>query len=268
MANSTMQETSNPIVPVHCFTRIANVGDRINLPLISALFGVQAVVAGQEDEHVLAIGSLLQRANAYSRIWGTGLLHGSLPMAEFPAANVRALRGKLSYAALRRKGFALRDIPLGDPGFLVAEMPPGRYHYLPKAHRLGVVAHYVDRGHPWLSQILADPAVVDLNVHDDPDDFLQKLAACEAVASSSLHGLVFAEALGIPNVWLKLSDKVLGEDFKFHDWFSLADNPQTLPCLPDSGKSCEPWTGRARLHDMRIDRAALMECFPPVARRT
>jgi hypothetical protein len=264
----TMENTAIPTVPVHCFTKVANVGDQMNLPLISRLFGVQAVLAGQDKEHVLAIGSLLQRANRHSKIWGTGLLHHSLPVADIAPTSVRALRGKLSYTAMRDKGFALGDIPLGDPGFLVAEVLREQHSNSPKTYRLGVAAHYVDRDQPWLQQILADPVVADLSVHDEPDVFLRKLTACEAVASSSLHGLVFAEALAIPNVWLKLSNKVLGDGFKFHDWFSLAETPQTLPELPDHAISAEHWARRARLHDIRIDRAALLASFPRVERRS
>jgi hypothetical protein len=68
--------------------------------------------------------------------------------------------------------------------------------------------------------------VADLNVHADPEIFLASLAGCEAVASSSLHGLIFAEALRVPNVWIELSGKVHGGGFKFRDWFSLAERAE------------------------------------------
>jgi pyruvyltransferase len=127
---------------------------------------------------------------------------------------------------------------------------------------LGVAARYADRSHPWVERILADPDVADLNVHTDPSDFLQKTVECEAVVSSSLHGLIFAEALKIPNLWIKLSDKVLGEGFKFRDWFSLADFPQEEPELPSNKDTAKNLAARTILHGMRIDQESLIGSFP------
>ena len=47
---------------------------------------------------------------------------------------------------------------------------------------------------------------------------IHEIAKCEHILSSSLHGLVVADALGIPNGWIKLSDRVVGDGFKFKDY--------------------------------------------------
>jgi pyruvyltransferase len=36
-----------------------------------------------------------------------------------------------------------------------------------------------------------------------------------------LHGLVFADSLGVPNKWIYLTDKLAGGSFKFHDYYSV-----------------------------------------------
>ena len=251
-------------VRIFYFTKVKNVGDRINPLLIARLFGVDAVLGSQDSEHLLAIGSLMGFANRHSKIWGTGVLHPSAPSADIAAENVYAVRGKLSYQVLRDRGIALRDIPLGDPGFLVTKAFPQRLRS-DKKYRLGIAAHYVDRSHPWVRTLVADADVVDLNVHADPQEFLTNVAACEAVASSSLHGLIFAEALGVPNVWVKLSDCVLGEGFKFHDWYSLAHAPQREPELPDDLTAAD-CVCKATLHGMQIDTEGLIENFPRLSR--
>ena len=46
-----------------------------------------------------------------------------------------------------------------------------------------------------------------------------------------MHGLLAADAIGIPNAWLKLSDRLRGGDFKFQDYYSIFDinaKPETL----------------------------------------
>ena len=259
-ANEGPSGTSAPAVPIFYFTKVKNVGDQINPLLIAKLFGLDAVLGSQEKEHLLAIGSLMGFANRHSKIWGTGVLHPSVAPGDIAAGNVYAVRGKLSYQALRDRGIRLGDIPLGDPGFLVSKVFQQELRS-DKKYRLGVSAHYVDRLHPWVKSLVANPDVVDLNVHADPVEFLANVAACESVASSSLHGLIFAEALGVPNIWIKLSDEVLGEGFKFHDWYSLAQAPQREPALPH-GLTVADCVSKAVLHDMQIDVESLIGNFP------
>ena len=254
-----MADRSAP-VPIFYFTKVKNVGDQINPWLISRLFGSEAILCTQEQEHVLAIGCLMGMANRHSRIWGTGVLHPSAISEDIVPDNVYAIRGKLSYETMRARGIALRDIPLGDPGFLVSQIVKG-WPQVQKKYRLGLAAHYVDRTNPLVRRLLARPDVADLNVHTDPEVFLSTLAACEAVASSSLHGLIFAEALRVPNVWIELSDKVLGGGFKFRDWFSLAEMPQHKPVVPRSTDEMVELIEKATLHDIRIDADSLMKSF-------
>ncbi len=85
------------------------------------------------------------------------------------------------------------------------------------------------------------------------------------MVSSSLHGLVFAEAFDIPNLWIELSDKVIGNGFEFHDWFSLADHPQAEPALPEDANvdaTVRDLADRATLHDFRIGNDDLLHAFP------
>jgi hypothetical protein len=50
-----------------------------------------------------------------------------------------------------------------------------------------------------------------------------------------LHGLVLADAIGIPNVWTLLSEnKVVGHGFKFRDYYSAFDIDDPIPFSFDS----------------------------------
>jgi hypothetical protein len=57
-------------------------------------------------------------------------------------------------------------------------------------------------------------------VFDPPADVVGAIAGCDFVLSSSLHGLVVADSFGIPNAWLRVSDRQRGEGFKYRDYYA------------------------------------------------
>jgi len=62
---------------------------------------------------------------------------------------------------------------------------------------------------------------------------LNMLLDCGLVLSSSLHGLIFAEAFGVPARWLQLRGSAHSEGwFKYVDYFS-----GTRPVRPTRTKS-------------------------------
>ena len=43
---------------------------------------------------------------------------------------------------------------------------------------------------------------------------------CKSVLSSGLHALIISDSLGIPNMRMVVSDKIIGGDYKFRDYYS------------------------------------------------
>jgi len=119
---------------------------------------------------------------------------------------------------------------LGDPGLLVAKLLK---HRQSKRHVLGLIPHYVDKADVHLENISRRyPKEIRLiDVQRNPLVVISEIDRCEFIISSSLHGLVAADALGIPNAWMVLSDKVIGKGFKFFDYasaFGLTPKPVFL----------------------------------------
>ena len=110
------------------------------------------------------------------------------------------------------------DIPTGDAGILASElldkMPEKKYD-------VGVIPHICD-----LDGELVQTAVrkydggVLINVKDAPLEVIEQIAQCRTVISSSLHGLIVADSLGIPNMHVLFSDRPLGDGYKFDDYYS------------------------------------------------
>jgi hypothetical protein len=244
------------------FLRIPNVGDRINPAIVTAISKRPTIhVAGGDDPHLCAVGSIMSDTSPTSHVWGTGVMHPDYGVGCAQSPNIHAVRGKLSHSALRDAGIKLRDVPLGDPGYLAPALL-GISRSAAPTKRIGVVPHYVDRHSPDFRRFLAEPDVLELNVYDEPEQFLRALATCAAIISSSLHGLIFAEALRIPNLWVTAGGAIAGGAFKFNDWFSTTARPQKEAHVLSSGDSAHQLSRRAALHDSTIDVHALQTSFP------
>lgn len=127
-------------------------------------------------------------------------------------ARLVSVRGQLSRAAFPQAAGVL----VGDPLVLVSDVVSGR----PPDCRFGFVPHVlsVARWRAWNQRRLRiiDPAA-------SPWSVIEQIATCEIVLSQSLHGLIVADALGIPNVWVAPSHDMAGGRFKFDDYFSTLD---------------------------------------------
>ncbi len=241
------------------FQRVRNIGDAVAPYLLESVVGRRAVSARSTDlPYILSIGSLIQTSTPQSFIWGTGLIHPSAGTGNPDPRRILAVRGKLTHAELVRNGIRVADVPLGDPGILMPRLLQPQSPAAPR-FSLGLVPYVFDRDHPFFLAAAKDPSVKVLNVCDPVDTYLAEIASCDAIASSSLHGLVFGEALGLPTAWLEVSDKVVGQGFKFADWFSLARNPQREPVRPQADVSAAEIVARCEPRQVEIDTGALLK---------
>lgn len=219
-----------------------NFGDALSPLICERLAGRPVVYAWRWWCDLVAIGSLLHRFregyfHPRVHVWGTGFIR------ECPARRDRlhyhAVRGFLSAQILPG-----RSIPaLGDPGLLADLLWP-EVKRTAKRYRVGLVPHYKDRFDPRVGALAHSlPGCTVIDVFDPVPQVLRQIAACECILSSSLHGLVEADAFGIPNTWFKLSDKVKGNGFKFRDYYSIYG--PTVLARPLHAEQIEPARIRA-----------------------
>ncbi len=133
-----------------------------------------------------------------------------------------ALRGALSRDALG----AQHTLPLGDPGLFAAAMLPGR----PVRKGIGIVPHYIDKPAPMVAALSQLPGVRIIDVKAGGMEVVAQIAQCAVVLSSSLHGLVVADALGLPNHRLQFLGRLKGGDHKFLDKAYPFDSGATTSC--------------------------------------
>ena len=207
-------------LPVWWHVGRPNFGDDINPSFFGRVHGGRVrFAADRARPHVLGAGSILAHATTASVVCGSGFLEP--PQGRLVAAEIVAVRGELSARAVNVAG----DVLLGDPLVLVdAFVAPS-----PKCHRFGFVPHVTSVGR-WRRLAGRDGHIIDPAW--DPWRTIAAIAACEVVFSQSLHGLIVADALGIPNVWIAPAAEMRGGRFKFDDYFSTLERGK--PSIPEN----------------------------------
>lgn len=106
-----------------------------------------------------------------------------------------------------------------------------------------------------------------MHVRRDFRDVVDSIANSRAVVSTSLHGLIVAQAYGIPWIWLNVVDEPLwGSEFKFEDFFSTVDRDAVQVCEINSNElpqiDLQKLATHARLPDLQIDLSLLRNSLP------
>ena len=164
---------------------------------------------------------------------------------------VLAVRGPLSREICLRNGV---DCPAiyGDPALLMPEV------YRPAArirHALGIIPHYVDQDTAFLARC-REAGLKVIDVAAEIESFVDQVAGLAGILSSSLHGLICADAYGVPSRWIRISDRVLGDGFKFRDYY--ASQGVTAEAIDvDAATDLRRLGALPRLTACAVDRAAL-----------
>lgn len=194
-----------------------NLGDSLSAVMVAALSGrrVHHVNFDRPETRLVAVGSIAHAIHGGEAvIWGSGVsVRGGVLARNVPRTHydVRAIRGPISARHLRDCGVAVPDI-YGDPVWL---LPTIFNEPVEKRYELGVIPHIqdIDGFGPE-----ARPPADSLRYHIDPADAgaitvintwhaptweglvenLRKILACKRIVSQSFHGVVIAEAYGIP----------------------------------------------------------------------
>ncbi|RYZ84136.1 MAG: polysaccharide pyruvyl transferase family protein [Proteobacteria bacterium] len=234
-----------------------NWGDALSPILVEMLSGRSVIhLEGIHHDRYLAIGSILGGANERASVWGSGFIREYDQLQGTPKS-VHAVRGPLSRENLLRQGAECPEV-YGDPALLLPRF------YNPdaeKGHVVGIIPHYIDKDNPWLKKQASDPRVKILDIESGIQEFVREVKSCECILSSSLHGLICADSYGIPNAWIRLSDEVVGGDFKFRDYRASigADTPKAV--MIEESTPLDVLIGAVEKHELKIDlRKLLLAC--------
>lgn len=239
-------------VKAYWWREVPNFGDALAPLLLERFAGIKVQWDTISHSSIASVGSILEHIPPLwdGYILGSGKLmeHTRLHL-HTKTAKVLSIRGPLS----------ARGIPgsftLGDPGLLADELvaPPE------KLWDLGIVPHWQDKELvAKFSHIIPKQySYKIINPGDDPLTVISQIGSCRRIVTSSLHGMIVADAFGgiprrveiCPKMWRD------GGDFKFRDY------SQSINTTFKTGVMIE--ASRFRVEDVRF---AVYDAYQTLAR--
>ncbi|MFH1968555.1 MAG: polysaccharide pyruvyl transferase family protein [bacterium] len=189
--------------------RTTNFGDTLTPIVIEYILGEKPEHTDKEDtKKILAIGSILKFIKDGDIVWGAGL-NEPIKIKAPKGSKFLAVRGPITKSFIDPE----KVVPeiYGDPSILI----PLIYNpKIEKTHEIGLLPHYEDK-------TLVKPKNGEklIDIEADWKTVINDILSCKKIIASSLHGIICAEVYGIPAEWAVYSDKVVGGEMKYQDYF-------------------------------------------------
>jgi len=204
-----------------CFS-LKNFGDALTPWILSRCNVPFELVDDMAEANLLGIGSNLDRVrhdNSPIAIWSSGFMYPKQMKVSY-GKNVKfiGLRGKLTRSLVEAEGSL--DCPLGDGGLMVRTLFP--FRDVQKKYEIGIIPHMSDVAAAKQLGMDQWEGTKLIDVFAPIAQVLGEIAACRRIASSSLHGLIAADAFEIPNcqVVFGAGRELEGGGFKYDDYSS------------------------------------------------
>lgn len=208
----------------YCRIEGGNFGDDLNLTLWRQLFpdidhlNPNVVVAG--------IGTILSRkpsSNIKKVILGAGA-NGPKIKLNVNNSDIRWVRGPKSARAVG----GAKHLGLGDPAWLYADL----FEKVEPISNgsIGLIPHWKTwKSFDW-QRVANNAGLIGIDASLHPAQVVHKMRSCSRILTESLHGAVFADAMGIPWAPAVLAHRF--HKFKWEDW-TESIHREFVPFMPD-----------------------------------
>ena len=199
-----------------------NFGDHLSVKIVERIVGGYVEAHNKKNEitgkKLLAIGSVMTMAEEMDVIWGTGVKTDTLQKEryKFQRLDIRAVRGPLTRAYLQEAlGIECPEV-YGDPALLIP-------YLFPEFKRKTPVYDYIVIPHYSELNLFEDDLSHFVSSIDPWDLVIEKILESKLVIATSLHGIIVAEAFGIPARLLRVTDNQ--PLFKYQDYYEGTGRP-------------------------------------------
>lgn len=204
--------------------KASNFGDTLTPVILRHLgYNVRCVDRNTPGK-VLAVGSIMNALRARDVVWGTGVQFDQRYVAR--SARILAVRGPISRSCI--DGVRVPRV-YGDPALL---LPLVYDPDVEPVRTVGYMPHYKDVA--LTRKKYPNGYVID--VCSGWRKIIRQMKACEHIVTTSLHGIIAADAYGIPCTWeASYSGRLVSGNLKFQDHFlgtgRHARQPGRVPML-------------------------------------
>ncbi|CAK0743148.1 putative Polysaccharide pyruvyl transferase [Azospirillaceae bacterium] len=196
-----------------------------------------------ESDIYCLTGSLLNEDLSGCNILGLGSAFPDFSLKCSPKTNFLSIRGPLTKEIVEKQGYKVEMV--GDGAFL---LPIVYNPKIDKQFKLGIMQSWVDI-ELVRSMYGEEKEVLIIDMMRPVETVINDILKCELTISGCLHGLITSMIYKIPSYHVKLSNKMMGNGFKFEDFkksvnyehkeLPLAEKVAIselikLPFLPDS----------------------------------
>jgi pyruvyltransferase len=215
LPNATLGALKGNGMKAYWYRETVNFGDLLT-PVVLRHHGFSPIHAYPKYAQLASTGSILEHLpdEFGGFILGSGFIDSD-SRRRFPNARILAVRG--THTRERIEGLG-SNIPLGDPGLYAAKLMGSNRN---ATSALGIIPHHINLDSPYLAKIkVRSPDLVRIiSPVAQPEEVFSQMQECELILSSSMHGLILADALGKPSIWCG-EKLLLGGNFKFFDYAS------------------------------------------------
>jgi pyruvyltransferase len=200
--------------------KFINFGDYLSRALVERIVNIPircyVKKSLNQDQKLLALGSILYFANEGDILWGTGV-NGKTQNPKkynFMHLDVRSVRGPIT-AKFLRDNFQIEAPEIyGDPALLFPYFFPEFKKKENPSREYSIVLHYTDAK--------SFPKSNYMNVIDTAQpwyEIVEQILDSKFIIATALHAIVIAEAYGIPARLLRISESAHNHILKYHDYY-------------------------------------------------
>lgn len=190
-----------------------NLGDYLANPIFEYMLKTNNIHKEKKlhkTVHLYTVGSILFFGYQNAVVWGSGFLNDRYEerLSEIIKYDIRLVRGPKTRQLLLNQGYFCPEV-YSDPALIMPLIYEPK-NSMEKTRKYSVILHMKN-----MRKVTNQIDILTTNYKE----FIDEIVKSEKIISESLHGIILAEAYGVPAILLENSDRNDYSTFKYDDYY-------------------------------------------------